>query len=126
MTNKDQRSYNNNVPNAPLAQLVEQVTLNHKVGGSTPLWRTTSKNTSFAFLSKKRFKINSWCKIPEKFSYLSFFCSKQTTSITAETRLLLLHKPILQYKLENKKINITLTFVKKYYIINMNMLFIAH
>ncbi len=43
MTNKDQRSYNNNVPNAPLAQLVEQVTLNHKVGGSTPLWRTTAK-----------------------------------------------------------------------------------
>lgn len=40
MTNKDQRSYNNNVPNAPLAQLVEQQTLNLMVGGSTPLWRT--------------------------------------------------------------------------------------
>ena len=28
---------------APLAQLVEQLTLNQMVGGSTPLWCTTSK-----------------------------------------------------------------------------------
>ena len=39
MTKKD---YNENVRNkhAPLAQLVEQLTLNQMVGGSTPLWRT--------------------------------------------------------------------------------------
>lgn len=86
MTNKDQRSYNNNVPNAPLAQLVEQVTLNHKVGGSTPLWRTTAKLLALLFYRKKRFKINSWGKIPEKYSYFSFFCSKQTTPITEETK----------------------------------------
>ena len=37
--------YNKNVQikYAPLAQLVEQQTLNLMVGGSTPLWRTKSK-----------------------------------------------------------------------------------
>ena len=38
---------------APLAQLVEQQTLNLMVGGSIPLWRTNKKkaNVQFAFFS---------------------------------------------------------------------------
>ena len=53
LDNNEKRAYNRQAKkqysNAPLAQLVEQQTLNLMVGGSIPLWRTI-------FLSK-------WCTI---------------------------------------------------------------
>ena len=52
MTKKD---YNENVRNkhAPLAQLVEQLTLNQMVGGSNPLWRTIKTTTCIYFYKIK-------------------------------------------------------------------------
>ena len=41
---------------APLAQLVEQLTLNQMVGGSNPLWCTKEKQDSFSFFVSKFYK----------------------------------------------------------------------
>ena len=40
-------AYNRNCSQAPLAQLVEQLTLNQKVRGSIPRWRTTQEIERF-------------------------------------------------------------------------------